>query len=256
MEPACIRFECGYEIQMDMNRHPGVISGRSMRTCLALILGLTMAAVANAAGFFCGGKLSAQEQLICADKRLSALDYRLDVLYKLALDVTEPKKSLRSAQRAWLKTDRANCSDTVCLLSSIQRRNDELTTLIEQHSTPIDTGLSVAVHHPAAETRGYCERGDDADWFSVSIAAQDDLISGTIDGVFNCGRKVWGPIDVKGKKLGNVVLVTFNPGFSNEDAALAEAMIVISHDRVYWRILSEIEVESYIPRSEVIALVQ
>ena len=240
---------------MDMNLHPGVIPGRSMWTCLALILSLAMTTVTNAAGFSCGGKLSTPEQLICADKRLSALDYRLDALYKMALDVTEPK-SLRTAQRAWLKTDRAKCSDAVCLLSSIQRRSDELTTLIKQHSTPIDTGISVAVHHPATETGGQCERGEDADWFSLSVAAQDDLISGTIDGVFNCGQKVWGPIDVNGKKLGNVVLVTFNPGFSDENAPLSEAMIVVSHDRVYWRILSEVEVESYVPRSEVIALVQ
>jgi uncharacterized protein len=239
-----------------MNLHPGVPRGRSMWTCLALILGLSMTAVANAASFFCGGKLSTQEKFICTDKRLSALDYRLDALYKMALDVTEPKKSLRTAQRAWLETDRAKCSDAVCLSSAIQRRSDELTTLIRQHSTSIDTGISVAVHHAATETGGYCERGDDADWFSVSVATHDNLISGTIDGIFNCGQKVWGPIDVKGKKLGNVVLVTFNPGFSDENAPLSEAMIVVSHDRVYWRILSEVEVESYVPRSEVIALVR
>jgi uncharacterized protein len=240
---------------MDMNFLPGVASGRSMRTCLALIFCLAMTAVANAASFSCHGKLSTQEKLICTDKRLSALDYRLDALYEMALDVTEPK-SLRTAQRAWLNTDRAKCSDAVCLLSSIQRRSDELMTLIKQHSTPIDTGISVAVHHPATETRGQCERGDDADWFSISVAAQDDLLSGTIDGVFNCGQKVWGPIDVKGKKLGNVVLVTFNPAFSDENAPVSEAMIVVSHDRVYWRILSEVEVESYVPKSEVIALVR
>jgi uncharacterized protein YecT (DUF1311 family) len=235
---------------------PGVTSGRSMWTRLALILGLAMTAVANAASFPCGGKLSTQEQLICADKRLSALDYRLDALYKMALDVTEPKESLRTAQRSWLKSDRAKCSDAVCLLSSIQRRNDELMTLIKQHSTPFDNGISVAVHHAATETAGYCERGDDVDWFSVSVAAEDDLISGTIDGIFNCGQKIWGPIDVEGKKLGNVVLVKFNPSFSDENAPLGEAMIVVSHDRVYWRILSDVEVESYVPRSEVIALVQ
>jgi uncharacterized protein len=241
---------------MDMDLHPGVTSRRIMLTCLALILGLMMTAVGNAAGFSCGGKLSTQEQLICADKRLSALDYRLDALYKMALDVTGSKKILRTAQRAWLSTERAKCSDAVCLSSSIQRRSDELTTLIKQRATPIDTGISVAVHHPATETRGYCESGDDANWFSVSVAAQDDSISGTIDGVFNCGQKIWGPIDVKGKKLGNVVLVKFNPSFSDQNAALGEAMIVVSHDRVYWRILSEVEVESYVPSSEVISLVE
>lgn len=237
---------------MDMSLHPGVSSGRSMWTCLVLTLGLATTADANEASFLCGGSLSTQEQLICADERLSALDYRLDALYKMALDVTEPTKSLRTTQRAWLKTDRAKCSDAACLLSVIQRRSDELTTWINQHSTPIDTGLSVSVHHRATERRGYCERGDDIDWFSVSIAAQDDLISGTIDGIFNCGQKVWGPIDVKGKKFGNVVLVTFNPSFSDENAPLAEAMIVVSHDRVYWRILSKVEVESYVPKSEVL----
>ena len=84
-------------------------------------------------------------------------------------------------------------------MAVIQRRGDELTTWINQRSTPIDTGLSVAVHHQATESGGYCERGDDIDWFSISVAAQDDLISGTIDGVFNCNQKVWGPIDVKGR---------------------------------------------------------
>jgi len=240
---------------MDMNLHPIDNSGRNMRTCLPLLLSLAFTAVANAASFSCAGTLSTQEQLICTDKRLSALDYRLDALYKMALDLTEPK-NLRTAQRAWLMADRAKCSDAACLLSSIQRRADELTTFIKQHSTPIDTGMSVAVHHPATETRGPCESGHDADWFSISIAAQGDLVSGAIDGIFNCGQKVWGPIDIKGKMLGNVALVTFNPGFSDDNVPLAEAMIVISHDRVYWRIISEVEVESYVPRSEVIALLK
>ena len=50
-------------------------------------------------------------------------------------------------------------------------------------------------------------------------------------------------------------LVTFNPRFSDENAPPGEAMIVVSHDRVYWRILSDVEVESYVPKSVVIALV-
>jgi uncharacterized protein YecT (DUF1311 family) len=237
---------------MDMSLHPGAASGRGMWTCLVLTLGLAMTANANEASFLCGGSLSTQEQLICADERLSALDYRLDALYKMALDVTEPTNSLRTAQRAWLKTDRAKCSDAACLLSVIQKRSDELMTWINQHSMPIDTGLSVSVHHRAIKPMGYCESGDDIDWFSISIAAQDDMISGTIDGIFNCGQKVWGPIDVKGKKFGNVVLATFNPGFSGENTPLAEAMIVVSHSRVYWRILSEVETESYVPKSQVL----
>jgi uncharacterized protein len=57
------------------------------------VLSYIMASAVNAASFPCGGKLSAQEQLICADKRLSALDYRLNALYQMALEITEARQS-------------------------------------------------------------------------------------------------------------------------------------------------------------------
>ena len=241
---------------MAANPHPDDTARSILRIISALVLSFITTSAVNAASFPCDGRLSAQERLICADKRLSALDYRLSALYQMALEITEAKQNLRIEQRLWLSTKRPKCLNTTCLLTLSQARIDELTTFIQQHATPSPPVISGSIHHRATSAGSYCEPGDELDWFSVSLETHDDLISGSIDGIYNCGQKVWGPIDITGKRLGNVALVQFNASFSDENAPPSEGIIVVAHKRIYWRILSEVAGESYVPESEVISFGQ
>jgi uncharacterized protein len=73
--------------------HPDDTTRSILRIIPALVLSFITTSAVNAASFPCGGKLSVQEQLICADKRLSALDYRLSALYQMALEITETRQT-------------------------------------------------------------------------------------------------------------------------------------------------------------------
>ena len=78
---------------MTTNPHPDDSARSILRVSSALALSFITTSAVNAASFPCEGKLSAQEQLICADKRLSALDYRLSALYQMALEISEAKQA-------------------------------------------------------------------------------------------------------------------------------------------------------------------
>jgi hypothetical protein len=67
---------------MATNPRPDDTARSILRISSALVLSFITTSAVNAASFPCDGKLSAQEQLICADKRLYALDYRLSALYQ------------------------------------------------------------------------------------------------------------------------------------------------------------------------------
>jgi uncharacterized protein len=217
---------------------------------VTIVLGLPHVAVA--ASFGCYGELSAQERLICSDESLSALDIRLNSLYSVAVLVAKPASSIRAKQREWLQTVRNKCDDAQCLTNAYQQRVDSLMISVREAASPIPAALKVKVQHKATNSP-YCQMGGDGDWFSITATVEDQDISGSIDGIWDCGRKVWGEINFKGKLLGNIALVEFQPGFSSDQGPPAEALIIATPNRIYWRVLSERYGESYVPSSEDIA---
>ena len=217
---------------------------------VAIVVGLPHGALA--ASFGCYGELTAQERLICNDESLSALDIRLNSLYSVAVLVTKPASSIRAKQREWLQTVRNKCDDAQCLTNAYQQRVDSLMISVQKAASPIPATLKVKVQHKATNSP-YCQMSVNGDWFSITATVKDQGISGSIDGIWDCGRKVWGRIDFKGKLLGNIALVEYQPGFSSDQGPIAEALIVATPNRIYWRVLSEIYEESYVPSSEDIA---
>lgn len=210
--------------------------------------------IVYAAGFSCNGKLAPQEHLICDDKLLSALDFRLKGLYSIAVLTSASADSIRHSQREWLRNVRNKCTDGQCLKSAYQQRSDSLLVLLQSSASPSPPRLEETIQLRATDS-AYCKvsgnaNTDDGDWFSISVVARNQSVAGEIDGIFDCGRKVWGKIEIKGRLLGNVALVEFQPGFSNDQVPLAEALIVFTPNRIYWRVLSESDVESYVPFAE------
>ncbi len=214
---------------------------------IAAVVGLPHVAVASSFG--CYGELTAQERLICSDESISALDFRLHSLYSVALLVAKPANSIRAKQREWLQTVRNKCGDAQCLTNAYKQRIDSLMISVREAASPIPAELKVKVQHRATNSP-YCKMGGNGDWFSITAAVKGQAISGNIDGIFDCGRKVWGEIDFKGKLLGNIALVEFQPGFSSDQGPLAEALILATPNRIYWRVLTERYGESYVPSSE------
>lgn len=213
---------------------------------------------AGAAGFGCKGKLTTQERLICGDKTLSALDYRLSALYSAAGLIARPAESLRSTQRDWIQYVRAKCTDVPCLTAAYRDRIDGIMKIVLSSASHFPLSVKGRIQHRATDSpycsvSGKAESGD-GDWFSIVAYAKGQSVTGTIDGIFDCGRKVWGDLPIKGRLVGNVGLVEFQPGFDSDEGPPAEALIVITRDKIYWRVLSEIQRESYVPEAEEISI--
>ncbi len=60
-------------------------------------------------------KLSRVEAMICGDAELSAKDYRLGQIYKLAMTKSKDKDGLKKIQVDWLTKVRSRCSSSKCL---------------------------------------------------------------------------------------------------------------------------------------------
>ncbi len=225
---------------------------RLLLLCIGVFVALPHAAIA--ASFGCYGELSPQERLICSDKALSALDYRLNALYSVAVLVVTPAGPLRSAQREWLQGVRPKCADISCLTTAYRERIDSLTKLVQDKARPFPSAVGGEVRHAATQSP-YCKTSgsqglEGGDRFSVTASLNGTSVSGRIDGIFDCGRKVWGHKDIKGRLVGNIALVEFQAGWSENQGQVAEAVIVVAPNRIYWRVLSEITVESYVPTTE------
>lgn len=212
----------------------------------------------EAASFRCYGKLTSQERLVCENKALSALDSRLDAIYSLAVLISNPKSTLKSSQREWIKGVRAKCTNVSCLQATYLERINVLMNVVLANATPFPSEVKSEVVSPATSSP-YCKSNgsDIGDSFSLSLSVKGQSVSGNIDGFVDCGRKVWGDIDIQGQLLGKFAVVKFQPEFSDTNQGPpAEALIVVVKNQVYWRILSEIEVESYVPRAENMRLKQ
>lgn len=209
---------------------------------------------ANAASFHCDGALKPLQRLICGDSVVSSLDYRLHALYSVAQFVAQPADRLRATQQDWLAGVRDQCADSACLSAAYRERIESLSRLLQERAYPFEPEAGGDVRHAATHSP-YCETSgaagpDNGDWFSLSTAVDGSAVSGRIDGIFDCGRKVWGHIDINGKLVGNMALVKFQAGWSEHQGQWAEAVIVQAADRMHWRVLSEITVESYVPAAE------
>jgi uncharacterized protein len=223
---------------------------------IRIMILMIMPGAADAAGFSCVGKLSSHEQLICNNKDLSSLDYRLNALYSVAIKVVKTKDAVRSAQRGWLRNVREKCTDIACLVAAYQQRISALMQTLQESANPLPMEIRGRVQHKATSSN-YCkisgsEGTNDGDWFAIEATVHEQVISGRIDGIFDCGRKVWGDIEVTGHPVTNVALLKFQPGFRKEQKQPAEAIVVVADNKIIWRVLTEIEVESYVPIAEVI----
>ena len=228
--------------------------GREMRRILVFVavVFLALPQATEAAGFGCYGELSSQERLICDNKALSALDYRLNTLCSVGGGPdAKPAEHLRKSQRQWVNGVHARSADIVRVLkSAYQQRIRAIMKVVRDRASPFPLQVRAEVqrHYDSPYCKG--NNAETGDWFSIAVSTKGQSISGNIEGIFDCGRKIWGDVEIKGRLLGNVALVEFQPGFMSDQGPSAEALIVVVKNRVYWRVLSEIEVESYVPKAE------
>jgi uncharacterized protein len=216
-----------------------------MRFVIFLMLGVVLlASLSLAAGFECDRATSVQEQLICGDPTLSALDDKLSGLYALALDVIKAQQALRDKQIAWLAHERSRCADVPCLSAAYEKRLTQLFTLLKPHTHPIGPHVEGRIDDPPSKS-WYCQQWGGSGYFSVAVRAQDHLVTGRVDGVHDCGRKVWGEVEFTGHLVGHIALVEFDGGFAHE--ARGKAFIAVTADRIYWQIFEKVQGESYVP---------
>ncbi|HKZ95442.1 MAG TPA: lysozyme inhibitor LprI family protein [Hyphomicrobiaceae bacterium] len=112
-----------------MRRSPLILAAAAMAS-------VAFAMPASAASFDCDelGNKNAAERRICQNQRLGALDERLDSWYRRALERAkyfDQTGSVRSAQRAWLRS-RNECGASVwCLRRHYVSRIRELKRYVE-----------------------------------------------------------------------------------------------------------------------------
>jgi len=96
---------------------------RNRSTWLMLcVMGVfTLALPAQAASFDCAKAKLKVEKLICADAELSKLDEELNAAYQAALLKAKQTKSIRQAQKRWLK-ERDGCADAACVARAYEER--------------------------------------------------------------------------------------------------------------------------------------
>ena len=230
---------------VNLFRHDGSYIRRIALTGFLLCSGS-----ACAASFDCSGKLSAQEKLICAEPTLSALDEKLAGLYAFARDVARTSTNLRRAQQNWLTKERAACANIECLKASYEKRVSALFTYVDENTLSFGPSLRVSVDYPVISSVGYCKSnhvksGESGGGVSIDLSVKGNRISGTIEGLVDCGRKIIGPIEVNGELTGHVALVEFNGGHTEDDGS--RALVASTHSGTYWRVISRKPVEGYVP---------
>jgi uncharacterized protein len=219
---------------------------------LAVVL-LGNGELAFAASFECRKASSLSERMICSDEKLSALDSELGGLFQVVLGLPSAPRDVRLSQQKWLASIRDHCESAQCLTEAYQRRLDKLYEISAKHTAPFPQRLEVRKNYPNS-AGGYCElagadpSGADS-FFSIDAMRAEDEVNVTLDGVHECGRKVWGTVEGKGKLRGNVAVVVFYGGFRKEDATGA-AFLFVSGRKVIWRVFQPVNDESYVPDRE------
>lgn len=98
---------------------------------IMLMTVLSVAPSAQSAGFDCARSTSAVERMICADDHLSALDRKMNDLFRLVVgDAPGPlRDQVRADQRQWITQVRNTCGDATCVAATYQQRLDKLNVL-------------------------------------------------------------------------------------------------------------------------------
>ncbi|MFA5179950.1 MAG: hypothetical protein WC405_01400 [Syntrophales bacterium] len=203
------------------------------------------------ASFDCKKAKTQDEKFICSDESVATLDSKLTGLYKLSLKVVKPNQSIIKQQTEWLRNIRSQCNDLNCISRVYSVRIAEISDKLNEHTKPIPRIVIAEKKYPSTKSP-YCRAVDGGSNFIVNINCNGTSISGNIDGIYDCGRKVWGPIDVKGQVTGNIVEVNYEGGFSGE--GWAKAYVIISGSYLYWQIYQELRIESYEPDSETLKI--
>jgi uncharacterized protein len=72
--------------------------------------------------FDCKKATTPDEDLICSDEALSALDVQVAETYKKVLSLTKDQAALKANHRDWIKNEHQICSSKECLTNSYQKR--------------------------------------------------------------------------------------------------------------------------------------
>ena len=127
---------------------------------LLMLLCLFLATSASAASFDCRLARSKAEVLVCSDPELSALDDRLSLLFKRALQASSNKREFRAASdREWTRRE-TSCSDRACVFDWYLQRQAQLESFLQTRATeskqdgakkPLQQGPPVANKPSAAK---------------------------------------------------------------------------------------------------------
>ena len=94
----------------------------------AIAVLLLVPTVTYSAGFDCRKASTLVEQLICRDKKLSALDDQMASAFKSGKTASDDPERLRLEQRRWIENIRDACTSLECLYNAYDARLDELTS--------------------------------------------------------------------------------------------------------------------------------
>ncbi len=193
------------------------------------------------------------EKLVCSDEEVATLDSKLTGLYKLSLKIAGSGAEIRKQQLNWVKNVRHKCTNLDCISQTYSKRIEEILHLLNEHTRPIPSAVTGRIDYPVSDSP-YCTTNPIGGYFTVVIKRDASSVSGYIDGVHDCGRKVWGAIEMRGHVLGNIADVRYEGGFAGK--GWAKAFVLLKGNRLYWQIYQELRFESYEPKSEILKVTE
>jgi hypothetical protein len=111
------------------------------------------------------------------------------------------------------------------------------------------------IHHPPFDTP-YCRIEGGGDYrrgggsgHEIEVIPKGKRVTGAFfDGIFDCGRKIWGA-GFSGHLVGNIAVVEFE-GAWNPPPGWGKAFIARQGNRLYWLVFEPIGRENYVPLYE------
>lgn len=187
---------------------------------------------ALAVGLTCMSPSTALDKRICGDPTLAAQDAELNGLYALARVLVADRTTLLREQRAWLSRQQ-RCPDMNCLRAIYTSRLGEIRTLINSVTKPLPTTIR-ARRVERNETSETCRFTKTPSFFEIVLNVAGSTAQGRIDGLYDCGDKVWGPVDIEGTVNGRIATVTFDGGFDYQTSM--KAFIVFDGRSLHWQV--------------------
>jgi uncharacterized protein len=218
-----------------------------MRLIFAMLFLFGFCTSIHAASFSCSGKLSADEKLICETPVLSALDYKLSQIYSVAYAISDSKQALKEQQLLWLSSSRKDCHQQGCVKENYEKRIAALLDSLQSQSDHLPSSLNGTQRQVGNAQTAYCNAVGESKYvseFHIDAKRTGNKITGTVDGMIDCGRKVWDS-DFAGTINGNIAFIEYDAGFLEPE--MLQAIVLVSKDTVYWRALTEAKKEGYIP---------